>query len=502
MFESGSFALNASSPRVEGSSTLLYALLNGFFIHALSLSFEAAIELSRSMTAGFVAATALLLFYILKDHIGRGYAVLLAGFYAVLPASYIEVFNGMEMCAFGFLLLLYFHLLGRAPWAALAVLPLVVLIRIEASFYLLIVMAAAWLFARREDARTYLIHFAVLVAIAGALQLFRLAYFESFFPNTVLAKMHPPYSAEGTAGFTQKSRGLGDYFQHYFGAILVFVLVWAITRWQRLDRPEYFLIPAFAIFALLSGEAWGYSARMTLALLPTALIAIVLISSKAPMLKQGRVALLIMLAMAGHAAGSLTDVRAFAFNLTVGTTLQDMKMRDVSNRDPSAPYRHGFYGVTPENYRLTGLAVVQLSDMLGLKQTAFAVPDVGGLGLCCQTVEVIDIALLTDPELAREGYVDLDSYLKRKNPDMIQVHGLWSRTSGLLSGENFQAGYQPLIYENTLIYLRNDHLDALIGSGAAVSTNPESIDWARVRYATEAVDREHLKTLNVVWTSP
>ncbi|MGJ8610442.1 MAG: hypothetical protein ACSHWY_05085 [Octadecabacter sp.] len=490
LFATGEFALNASSPRVEGSSSLLFTILSGGVIHGLALDFNEAVICSRVISALFLGATSCLLFHILRRSLSGLHAALISALYCLLPVHYAEVFNGMEMTAFAFFLLLYFHFLNQRPLFALAVLPFVILIRIEAGFYLLVVLALATWAALPLDRSRFLQHLCATVLMLLALQLFRTLYFDSFFPNTILAKMHPPYSASGFRGIELKFLGFVDFLKHYAVPIIAIPVLFFLAGPKRRVRPEHLLIIAFGLFAILSGRNWGYDARMTLSLLAPAIVGVAAASyALAEKGKSATLSLLpaalILLTIAGHSVGSIGSVRQLLSALATGASYSEFSELDVSNLDPTQPYSHGFYGVTPDNYRITGEAAEAMAERLDLPVIKFAVPDVGGLGLCCDTVAVIDIALLTNPVLAKRGYAGFDEYLSNVTPDLIQTHGIWSLVTGMYDSQYFQENFTPILFRNNFMYLRNDHAEMLLSRGDATRTSFRAFDFGTVRYGTD-----------------
>lgn len=506
LFESGEFALTPSSPRVEGSSSLLYTILNGAIIWAGGLDFYDAINASRILSALFLGATAFLLFKVLSGYMQDFYAFSAALIYCIIPVNYMEVYNGMEMNAFAFLLVLYFHLLRTQNYLALAVLPFLVLVRIEAGFYLLVVLLLSWWIDTDEKNR-YRVHLLAVLILISVLQLFRISYFGSFLPNTVLAKMHEPYSYEGLGGISLKIQGLVEFLQFYAVPIAALLIVLQISRWKARLQPEHLLILAFGFFALLSGSAstWGYDARMTLALLPTALVAV----AYAGHMPQGEAtrsfslaALLVGLTIGGYAVATMDTSRALLSRLETGARYSALAEADVSNQEPSAPYEYGWYGITPENYRITGEAVEELSSRLGLDVIAFATPDVGGVGLCCSRLMVLDMALLTNPTLAANGYAHFEVYLTENRPDVIETHGVWSEVTRIYDGAYFQENYVPLVFRNTLFYLRQDHADVLLGAEGARIRAADAFDWETVRYGGGRRERTYVASVGSVIEIP
>ncbi|MBL3575915.1 hypothetical protein JMK10_20175 [Rhodovulum sulfidophilum] len=495
LFASGEFALNALSPRTEGTSSLLYALLNGGVIHALDLGFHQAIDASRLISALFLGATAALLFSILQKYVAVFHAFIISVLYCLLPVNYIEVFNGMEMLAFGFLLLLYLHLLQNAPRLALFVLPFVILVRIEAGFYLVFVLGLAFLLDGTESRSRYLQHLLATALLLFSLEIFRHFYFGSLIPNTVVAKTNPPYSLGGMAGLDKKISGFGLFLSYYFTPTILAFEFFRSRRAEASVLPNFILIFAFGLFALLSGRNWGYDARMTLALLPPTLVA--LASADCGIRRDGSArfvvpVLAMMLTLISHTIAATGSMGDFLASVRNGKEYTDLKRQDTSNLDIKAPYSHGMYGVTPENYRITGEAVQALGEILGVSPVTFASPDVGGLGLCSDRVSVIDTAMLTNPDLARRGYRFFGDYISRVRPDIIETHGMWSKNTRIYDEGFFNETYRPVIFRNTLLHVRNDHIRDLSSKDLLDEVDLQGLDWKAVRYGSQPIDQEYV----------
>jgi hypothetical protein len=113
-------------------------------------------------------------------------------------------------------------------------------------------------------------------------------------------------------------------------------------------------------------------------------------------------------------------------------------------------------GITPATYRATGLAVDKLRQFLGKDVIVFLTPDVGGLGLCCSHIKVLDLGLLTNRRMAREGYGALAAVLREEKPEVIEIHRGWARLTKLYDLPEFTANYRPALIDDTRLFVRND----------------------------------------------
>ena len=501
LFETGRFALTPVSPVVEGSSSLLYAVLTGLAQAVGGLGFEAAITASRLISALFASASALLLLYAIAPTLGRGPALIVAVVYAFLPLNYAEIYNGMEMLAFGFLLLAWCVFLrdGRDR-AALVMLPLLLLCRFEASFYIGFALTAAWVFCGDSALRRrLLLQFVVLCAAFLVITAGRYAVFGVFLPNTILAKMHEPYTHSGLKELERKLAGLWE-FVSFYGLPLLCAL-YAIWRQPGLrGRVEPWMLLGIGVFAGLSGENWGYAGRMTLGALPFAVMFLTdAYGRRSDAQSKQAVGVVLLMTLATHGIAGLPAVQSLRRDIANGLAYEQFRLRDQAYTDPTLPFTYGQYGVTPENYRITGEAVTRLADRLDLPVIRFAVPDVGGLGLCCARIEVMDTALLTNPELARKGWGFFGEQLARLRPDVVQAHEVWAIVSGIYELPEFSRDYVPILFENTLFYLRSDHLERLRDLGGVTETSPAALDFDKVRYADFSLDQVWLNSQPVIY---
>jgi hypothetical protein len=119
----------------------------------------------------------------------------------------------------------------------------------------------------------------------------------------------------------------------------------------------------------------------------------------------------------------------FSWYQSAGGPLREIS-RVIINRGRST-VEH--FGETPASFRRTGLAVDRVRQLLGLERIVFVTPDIGGLALCCDRIRIVDIALLTNRRLAKDGYIALPSVFNEEMPDIIEAHQVWAALSQSLS---------------------------------------------------------------------
>ena len=459
----GTFALNAASERVEGSSTPSFTLLMAAVFSVGSFSFEGMVMAGQIVTLICLVGTVIALNALLSPHIPN--PLLRWGslaLFALLPMHLAEVLNGMEMTLFALVLVLFVACFRANSLWAIALAAIALLTRFEAIFYLGLALGLHFVFVP-EKRRFTLILLTAMLATFAAITLARYAYFGDFLPNTVRAKMHAPYSLDMTlsAKLLIKSLGALEFISVNAGFILVLVAGIAIHKIPIWRDIRTFLILSFAAFAFVSGKVWGHDGRMFVAALPLFLW---LIASAWPGPRKAQTVIAALVLMV------LSNLVLIQDNFA---TIAKGMAKPVHS------------GITPEMYRQTGLAADALRAELGLEQISFLVPDVGGLALCCEPnrIRIVDIALLTNKKLASEGYQALPEVMDTERPDLIETHAVWSTQSGIYRLPELRGNYRPIIFRNTVFWLRQDHVAVLKDRPDLETTSiSDHRDLASLRY--------------------
>lgn len=525
--QNGRFALTPLSEVVEGSSSLLWTGLMAALHHLLRPDFLGFIRLSQLAAWAALALTGVLLFRRLASTGLDGWQrLVLVCLLGLLPNFLAEVLNGMEMTlTAGLLLLFWLGLERRASWTYLVV-PLLLLVRFEAIFYLGFALALATVWVPAAPAapdnaagpsfRGWLVRLGLVALLCfGLITLLRWTVFQDLLPNTVWAKMHWPYSVrgDGLRRVGGKLLGLGE-FVLVTAPLLALML---LGLWQRRVRapamlPGATLVLSFAVFGAITGENWGYLGRMCLPCLPLLLLLAALLQGAAPAefapsrlawlarwrawaAQQGLFRVLVMGLLAMQLGNAMVWARE-GLVLVKGAHFQGLLppavSRAVDGRLPGI--RGDWSGMTPANYRVTGEAVDRLRQKLGLPSLVYMVPDVGGVGLCCEALRIVDSALLTHRTLARQGFAALPAVLAQERPDVIETHSLWTVVTDLYALPQFQRDYRPLVWDNTLLWLRQDHHARLMAQseGRRQRLNPQD-GLPGVRYAEAEQEQTELR---------
>ena len=478
----GVVAVTGLSDVAEGTSSLLYMLLLAGLHLLSSPDFYGFILISQVVSLLAVCALAVLLFCRVKSSLAHAPLRLLVVVLLVsLPMFTAEVQNGMEMTVFALLLtgltILYEKRSSYIYW----VIPLVLLTRFESVFYL--AFALAVLFLLNQGDRRRLLHLGLFVLISfGLCTAFRLAYFGDFIPNTIRAKAHEPYSRYGSLewAIVLKVRGLETFVTVNQAFIVAFL---GLLLWQKklaiLNDIKFILIVAFALFSLLTGRSAGYDGRMFLPCLPLFLLLLndaFAIKRRTPsgaeprptsnpslIMRKGAWEVAMVLGLLWAHWGNY-DIHQRNLQTAINGGFYQRKLSSfIERRWPDRlPDDSVWFGITPANYRETGLAVQRAQALLGLATIKFMTPDVGGLGLCCDDIRVIDSALLTNSILAKRGYGYFEQMLREEAPDVLETHGQWSEYTRIFESAYFMNHYLPIVFDNNVLWFRQDRANALL----------------------------------------
>ena len=521
--DNGVFALTSNSETVEGTSTLLLTGLMAFLHSALDLSFDESIRSAQLTAFAWVVLLVLLIFRSLRnavpDAIVRAMIALLMG---SLPMFSTEIFNGMEMSLFAVLLMLTTLAFDARSRLIYLLIPLVLLCRFESIFYLVFAFTLLWCVEPRERLRVTTLGVYVIVVFA-LLTVLRWLYFDDVLPNPIWAKLNPPYSKGGTPllAFVRKLQGIEEFISvHSFLLLVSFGLLYFRESWRSRFDLKVLLVLAFAAFALITGPVAGYPGRMSLACLPLLVLiardTVMQAAMRGQMLvvERGslRVAahtqlatLAVAVALAGTHFANRQQFEVNAFTAAFGAHHQGLLPEPfntlVEGRIQSEQLTT-WYGVSPANYRITGTAADRLREQLNLRSLKMMVPDVGGLGLCCDHLAVIDTSLLTNQFLAHEGWDAFNSYLQRTAPDLIEMHDPWSRLSRIYESRFFADHYEPFVWENHLFWIHEQRLGQLLESPRVVKSRITDLGLlGRVRYGNGAMEREYIagRRANFLW---
>ncbi|MEI7849712.1 MAG: hypothetical protein WCK35_28215, partial [Chloroflexota bacterium] len=133
----------------------------------------------------------------------------------------------------------------------------------------------------------------------------------------------------------------------------------------------------------------------------------------------------------------------------------------------------------------------EMQTILKQKIITIAAVDMGGLLLYHDKGKnIIDLGMLVDKELAKNGYSNLVEYLFEQNkPEMIEAHGMW--LDPLNKTREFSQMYTPIMVltnrNEQILYLRNDIVSEL--------KTKYKMTFATVKSGFSDIDQLTLKSL-------
>ncbi|WP_250516222.1 hypothetical protein [Caballeronia sp. INDeC2] len=491
----GVFALTPASASAEGTSSLLLTAMLAMGHWLFNPDFLGAITTAQLLAFIALSATLALVWRALEPSLPNPmHRVIVVSLLGLLPTCQAEIVNGMEMTVFA-LLLFAFVLSWRArSTLAFALLPLLLLTRFEAVFYLGFALGWMVVFCPRDRPRAVRMC-AWLMLCFLLMTLWRYWVFGALLPNTIVAKLQVPYSKKGWDGVREKLRGLKDFL--FVNAALLTGLYVSRKGGQerRLDPMPLLLILAFGVFALISGRNWGYAGRMFIAVLPLFVLSL---AERFANMRRPRVLRGLLLCLCASFLFNIGVLRENVDTMILGAAMRgalpaalhatgDAVRKRVWRHDSPGDWR----GITPKNYAMTAASVDRLRERLGQPTLKFMTPDVGGAALCCERLNILDSGLLTNPTLARGGYAQFADYLNTERPEVIETHSFWSSDSGIYTVAEFETEYLPVVFDGTLFWLRHDVLQRLVARGVtADSVRPETL--LDTRYLGDSRDVSYL----------
>lgn len=464
--EAGRFAITPASPAAEGASSLAFTILAALPFALGDFGFGAALAIGRLLALIGLVCAALLFRRLIADAVGGVWAVVLTVAVFALPVFQAEIVNGMEMTLFAAAMLgLCLALKTERPALFLGLVPLVLAVRWEAAWYL--GAAAAFVLLAEPSRRRPAFRIGCFVsAVFFAFMALRLAIFDSALPNTVLAKTWPPYSPQEIGlVLLKRAAALGEFSDIALPILLAIAGVAALGIGGRVQCPPVEsaalgALLAAVLFAALVGRNWGYSGRLYQWTVPLA-------------------ALLLIYPIARHCGQVGPRARAVGLSAVLGVLVathlwaMPLQARVVGTvlrgaaDDPSWPPQGaaGTLGTVAGEAR-TGLfrrqaeAARAILRRLGIDNPTYMVGDVGGPALCCPEFRILDIALLTHPGLAREGYGAVAPLIEAERPHLVRTVYPWADYADLYGSAAFSA-YVPVVSAGVLFWLRGDLVAAL-----------------------------------------
>lgn len=489
--ESGRIALTPPSETVEGFSSPFWFLLMAGTYRVVPLDFGGMI-LAGQLWSGIFAALGAALVYSMVRRYGRVQAWLVSLVLFGYGPFLNETMNGMEMTSLSTVALAIVWLLRsgrRHAWIGLTLSAAAApWIRAEAVGY---VIAGAVVLAllSKEYRRAWALAAGAVLSLA-VLTAVRLAVFGSLLPNTMIAKQSSPYSANSTTRHVlQMFVAAVEVLYVLLPAAVLVITAWAGMRGGlRAVGTEAFTrmrsrgahpvvsfslgyIAAVAAFNVGIGRNWGYIGRMEQSAIALGVVAVVL--SKPRVMR---------------CLKSTPRLFAVIAAMLLLTSCGIEKQFIAARLHPESQV-----AVTPAVYREAGEAMDEMRVRLGQPGLTVLTPDVGGSSLCCSKLKILDLALLANVALARDGFAAMPAYLEAKKPDLVETHGMWSEASKLYGIAYFRDHYTPVVVRGMWMYLRNDLRPELDSQ-----CTPITPEQARAfRYRGADVDEQYVRSLRL-----
>jgi phage terminase large subunit-like protein len=453
--DTGLIALTPLSPQVEGFSSLSWFLLLTI-CHPFASSASTYLVWMKALSALFFLFSIVIFYPISRKFLNdRTLAVFSTWLMALSITPFYETFNGMEMnlALFLFLALVYIlmsDLDGRLQVIlAWIVATLFLATRFEAP-YMLLALLVGLILGRKERPRclSWASMSILFIAICGSyigMEVWRHHAFGMWMPNTIYAKLWWPYQPEHTwhAFFANRAEATLEIIVVLFAPLLVAFGVFAKNRHLTKNRPGRDIDPiigslacAAFLFGIFFGKNMGHRGRMTESLIPfAALFLAILLKNVSRSRSEMRFALLV------------TAVLHLGIWLGIAHRL-------ATSGD----------GVPVSKYEREGLASDDIRQLLHRKSLTIMIPDVGGAALCCRDLRILDLGLLANPILAREGYGNFQRYFKLNQPDVVVAHEVWAVGPHIYAGHLLD-DYSLVQVKQTRLFLRNDLYSQLLLQG-------------------------------------
>jgi hypothetical protein len=415
--QTGHIALTPLSQTVEGFSSVLW-----FWLLSIPYFFtrhpNAGLVWMKVLSAGFFALSIWLTYFIAARELqsqSRGVAAALLFAFCTTPLR--EMQNGMEMNLATFLVLLLFRALAVEKPRVLycwILTSLILLARFESPF-LLLLMLCGFLYARRNTRA--LTKIALLTGCTLlAIELSRHHLFGEWMPNTVYAKLWPPYRDWSTPAKFSWARAWAVLEVLIVLPVPILISIFYRSR-AKIHQTIWVLASGCFIFGLMFGSNWGPYGRMVEPMLPFLIMAIV--------------------AVCPLRSGLAILVCAQALTWCV--------------QQAALPYGN----VSIAQVERLGIAADSMRLSLHRDTLTVMISDIGGSALCCERLRIADSALLANRELARKGWAGFSSYFREVNPDVVEAHRPWS-TEAHIYTDGLLANYTPEEVDGIRLYVRND----------------------------------------------
>ena len=434
---------------VEGYSTTLWMLIMAAAAKLIS-SPSALLTFAKLSTLALNLANILLIRRWLSTWTTETVANLTAGIVGCTLMFY-ETINGMETPLIMTLVLVMLLLLpsdSRTRRIAYTLAGSALLLtRWEAAWFLVPFLFAEY---SRQNLRRILAPAITWASVFFASNLIRWHYFGQILPNTILAKQNAPYSLPSRRLALENHIMEPIHILASMKVLLLLLLAFIVYDYFLAPRPTRLLQPLrqswqlrftilFTLFALILSTAigpnWGPQFRSFYPAWPF-LIALLLLPV-IPNLKP-------------RALGLVTIAFCLATIGRMGARIQPLR----SEKAPLYMPR-----ITVDRVAVAAPILTNLQQITHQPILTYAAPDMGAIMLYTTNVHVIDLGLLCDPVLARQGFRAIKSYvLDQRQPDIIEIHEVFTEMTKLDSYPEFLSNYSPVYIHGIRFFLRRNFL--------------------------------------------
>lgn len=491
----GRIALTPVSDQVEGFSSIAWFFANTI-PQLCGVGFRGSIVTSQMLAIFTLLGTTLMITAISRNiGLSRPATLFALVTFILFGPCFAEAVNGMEMgllAASGAFITYCYTKPERDyyRWTLITTITVFVMARFEASFYM-VFLTLPLLIERRY--REFLMSGVTAIVVFGVFAILRWHLFGEIMPNTIYAKMHPPYIPHRIISTVwQHLTGLlefPDLFAVPAGltALMVYLGQVRISDVRHRLEPQhaYLIFPIIGVlsFSIITGKNWGYDGRMQFIAVPDALILVGVIFD--------RIDATNVPARFRHKLLSLSAIGTVLLSVVLSFPF-DVVKRGID---------HDSFGVTPQTFRTTGKIVDAVRQDLKLPTITFMTEDIGGVGLCCSRIRIVDLAMLSNQTLARQGYAALPTVLSQEAPALIEVHQYWASGSGLYNIPEFKNDYYPAFIDKTRFFIRRNimghliaqHEGCIVPLGQKEIISAVSFDHRYFRYSTPLDNMTFLK---------
>jgi hypothetical protein len=432
--------------RVEGYSSFLWMIINSFFFGA---GFESVTVLliSKLLATFFALANISLFWKLTKEYIKTpAYQVGALFLYTINSYTIMSAVDGMETSLYALLVLLSFFLYKRRYstrvsaiqfWVASS---LLILIRHEGAIFLL-PFAIAMLSDKREKIfREPSIH--IWACVFLIYHAWHYAYFGELLTNPMLAKRFWPYRPVFADFALAATFYLIPLFDFIFRYVSVFFILITSYLYQKISKQPIsknksnnliFGIALSAVFIMcITGANWGAAARLSYPGLPFLFMLLISFFDDENLLTKVRTI-------------QIAAIFGFIINIIIAIEANKTLLPDI---------------ITLAGVERRASTISAMQTLLNRPVITFAGVDMGGLLLYHgDGKKIIDLGLLCDKELAKNGYANYNKYLfEQEKPEIIEAHGQWLQP--LHESEAFGRLYTPVMVvsrrNEQILYIRDD----------------------------------------------